>query len=303
MKSMENSKNNLVISYTYNKQNKQINFPVSYGDISINKDLSITQNKLLKDKNGISRIHSFTSGDSGNTFDLTILTQTIDKIKELDYLYTHLTPFTIVFPPSIILKTLSNGTKWIITDLKKKQENEEFITIDLTFHTYNPSKSPTKLTNNKTTLSQKFKNQCGKTYQTKIKYKQSNDCIEIMNTILCECGYNCYAIKLDAKGKPQKDSKGKVIYEKKNGKKIPIKRWNKRVSKALNKFKKDYNGYVAIGNDKKKTIKKAYEKSLLTKPMFNALVNYQSMINAKKAPKKAQFKAAVKQAKKNGLKK
>ena len=297
---MENSKNNLVISYTYNKQNKQINFPVSYGDISINKDLSITQNKLLKDKNGISRIHSFTSGDSGNTFELTILTQTPIKIEELDYLYTHLTPFTIVFPPSIILKTLSNGTKWIITDLKKKQENEEFIRIDLTFHTYNPSKSPTKLSNKKTTLSNKFKNQCGKNYQTKIKYRQSNDCIELMNTILCECGYNCYAIKLDKKGKPKKDSKGHVIYEKKNGKRIPSKTWNKRVSKALNKFKKDYNGFVAVGNDKKKTIKKAYEKSILTKPMFNALVDYQSLKNAIKAQTNKNFKAAVKQAKKAG---
>lgn len=282
MKSMENGENNIVLSYTYNKQNKQISFPVSYGDISINKDFSISQNKLLRDKQGVSRIHSFSNGDSGNTFGLTILTQTVDKIKELDYLYTHLTPFTIVFPPSIILKTLSTSTKWIITDLNKKQENEEFITIDLTFHTYNPSKSPSKLSNKKTTLSNKFKKQCTNTYKTKLKKKQTNDCIELMNTILCECGYNCYAVKRDKKGKVKKDNKGHAIYEKVNGKRVPSKTWGKLTTNALKKFKKDYNGYVASGNNKKKPIKKVGEKGVMTKQMFNALVDYASLKNAKK---------------------
>ena len=286
MKTMQNKENNLVISYTYKKKNKQLDFPVMYGDININKDLSITQNKLLKDKKGASRIHSFTSGNSGNTFELTILTQTVSKIKGLDYLYTNLTPFTIVFPPSIILKTLSGSTKWIITDLKKKQDNTEFITIDLTFHTYNPPKSPKKLSNSKTALSNKFKKQCTRTYKSKLKKGETNDCIQLMNKILNKCGNKCYVLKKDENGKPKKDKKGNYIYEKKNGNKIVSKTWGKRTTKALRKFKEDYNKYVAKGKKKKNKITHVSNKKVITKPMFNALIDYQTLNNAKKGKKK-----------------
>ena len=159
--SIDNTQN-LIISYTINKTNKQLSFPVSYNNIDINNDVDVKSNKMLKDSKGNATIDNFSTGDAGSTFDFTILTDNVDDIKALNTLYLNVTPFTIVLPASILLKTISNNTRWIIEDKDQSQDNRDYVVIKLKLHTYNPPKKITLLDTSLATLGNKFNKNCVK---------------------------------------------------------------------------------------------------------------------------------------------
>ena len=297
-------KQNLIISYTEDKKNKQLSFPVSYNNIDINNDSDVKGNKMLKDAKGNATIDNFSTGDAGSTFDLTILTDNVSDIKALNKLYLNVTPFTIVLPPSILLKTLSNKTKWIIEKKDQSQDNKDYVVIKLTFHTYNPPKKITLLDTSLATLGSKFNKKCIKKnvdLNSKKARKKESDCNYLVNKIMDTCGYNvkvCPKYK-KKKGKVVKDNKGKKVCAKK--KTIP-KKFTKNTKKALIKFKKEWNKYKLKPKLKKTGKNKKGKKvhnSYIDEDTKKALVHYNKLITAKKKQSKKDKKVSKKDKDKN----
>lgn len=247
----------IVFSYTVNKENKQLTFPVLYSNIDINKDLEVKTTRLLQDNTGAAHISTVGTGDAGDTFDFSILTTNTDDIKALDNLYKDMVNFSVVFPPSIIMKTLDSKVKWFITKLDKKQDNKEYVRVDLSLHTYNPPKTPVLLNTNLTSLGNKFNNNCVKK-NTSIKYKDKSACVKTMKQILAKCGYD--------------------VYDYKNGKKTNniSNQFGKRTAKAVRKFKNQW-GYYNL--TPKISSRKNYKVDKQTK---QALVYYNKLLQAKK---------------------
>lgn len=297
-------KYNLVIHYTSNKVSKKLRFPV-LTNIKSDDDIEIKLEKMLKNKKGISAVYNYSTGDGGNSIDIDIVSHSPASIKALDVLYSNMTPFTIVFNPSIVLKTIPTNKKWIITDKSIKQEETDYVIISIKLHTYNPPKKPTLNTSklvNRTTAAYKFSHQCKKKYKylfyayaKKYPKKVDKPCTKILKQILYKCGFNVKdKVKVKQKGKKKK---------KKKAKKVITDKYTKKTSIAVKFFKKEWNTFKLSPKIPKNKNTKKYD-DRIDKKTYKALCNYNKLVKARKAqPKTArtitkQYNEAIKKKKK-----
>lgn len=270
-------------------------------------DIEIKLEKMLKDKKGNSAVYNYSTGDGGNSIDIDIVSHSSNNIKTLDAIYTMMIPFTIVFNPSLVLKTLPTSKKWIITDKSTKQETTDYVIISIKLHTYNPPKKPTLNTSklvNRTTVAYKFSHQCKKKYKKlyyayakKYPKKVDKPCTKLLKTILYKCGFNVKdAVKQKKKSKGKKKKKTKT-------KKVITEKYTKKTSTAVKFFKKEWNTFnLSPKIPKNKTTKKYDDR--IDKKTYKALCNYNELVKARKAqPKVAkkitrQYNQAIKKKKK-----
>lgn len=302
--------NNLVIHYTENETSKTLRFPVLTDSIDMDDDIDIKMEKMLKDKKGVSAVYNYSTGDGGNSIDIDIISHSSEFINELDKLYSDITPFTIVFNPSLVLKTIPTSKKWIITDKSTKQDNFDYVVIGIKLHTYNPPKKPTLNTSklvDRTTLAYKFADQCKKKYKNlnyafakKHPKKVDKPCTNILKQILQACGFD---VKDKVKVKDKKKDKKKKKKKKKKTKKVITDKYTKKTSIAVKYFKKEWNTFKLSPTLPKDKKSKKYT-DIIDKKTYKALCNYNKLVTARKGhPKKAkkitkQYKKAVKKASK-----
>jgi hypothetical protein len=260
--------------YLRNEANTEISFPVKRENITTERNFKINEQEMYSNDSKHHSTNFYHNGDNGLSFSATaVLTSTQTSLMEvLDNWYTSMTPFTIVFDKQLGLKLPLVSKKWIITKLSLKQEMDTVTEWNITFKTYNPPKQITAIKNNllnRTTKSYKWQSQCKKTYK-KLTYKQmkkkkGNDCAKLLNTILIELGYMKKATKTNKK--------------KKKTKYIPDK-CTKSTSKAVKKFKKQWNQYKLTPKIKKN--KKGKYTDAIDKTTYECIGNYAKLKNAKK---------------------
>lgn len=270
--------------YLRNSSNTEISFQIKRSNINTERNIKINEQEMYSNNSKHHTSNFYHNGSNGLTFTVSAIFLSTDttKMNVIDAWYRDLTPFTIVFDKNITLKLPKVSNKWVITKITGKQEADNFTEWDITFKTYNPPAKIAKVKNklvNRTTKSYKWKHKCKKTYK-KLTYKQmkkkkGNDCAKILNGILIDLGYMKKSSKKVKTGK--KDKKGKPIYKKK--KYIPDK-CTKKTSKAVKKFKKEWNHYKLKPACKKN--KKGKYTDKIDKTAFKNIGNYKELKNAKK---------------------
>lgn len=275
--------NNLTISYTENKQNKQLNFRIKREGLQLNHDLTVKTSPMLKDNKGNRTTQIINQGNAGHEFSITFYIYhvdtkgTIDKtqikndIKAIVGLYKESTPVKLVIPPSLVFKTFNKSEQYVILDKTFTEDVTGIVECELQFHTYNPPKTVKLLDTKTDVLAVNFK-KC-KSKIKKMKYNKKtpvkSECILNMKKILASCGYDVYERKkmTDKEKKACKKKNKKKDWKKKctsNKTKKISNVYDKRTVKALLKFKKDWNKYVYADkngvNKKNKKGKNPYKK-------------------------------------------
>ena len=279
---MSSKKTGLI--YLRNNSNTEISFQVKRENITTERNFKINEQEMYSNNTAHHPINYYHNGDAGLSFScVAVFSNSQTKLmKVVDNWYTHMTPFTIVFGKSLNLKLPLVSKKWIITKLTLKQEYDTVTEWDITFKTYNPPKKIKKVNNNlpnRNSKSYKWQHKCKKTYK-KLTYKQmkkkkGNDCAKLLNSILIELGFmSKYKKKVKTN---KKDKNGKPIY--KTTKYIPTK-CTKKTSKAVKKFKKEWNKYKLKPAFKKN--KKGKYTDKMDKTAFKNIGNYKKLKNAKK---------------------
>lgn len=266
--------------YLRDKNNTEISFSIKRENITTERNFKINEQEMYSNNSTHHTTNFYHNGSDGLSFKVTalFLKSEQDKITLLDAWYREIHSFSLVFDKSINLKLPLVSKKWIITKISASQEMDNLTEWDITFRTYNPPKTIEKVQNelvNRTSKSYKWKTKCKKTYKNltykKMKKKKGNDCAKLLNSILIEMGYMKKATKKVKTGK--KDKKGKIIYKKQ--KYIPNK-CTKSTSKAVKKFKKEWNKY------KLKPAFKKLTSDELGKTGFENISNYKKLKSAKK---------------------
>ena len=273
--------------------NTEIFFPIVRNKITTERNFKISEQEMYSNNSKHHPVNFYHNGDAGLSFTVTaVFTKSQPNLmKMVDTWYTSMTPFTIVFGKHLNMKLPLVSKKWIMTKISAKQEYDDVTEWEITFKTYNPPKKIKKVKNelvNRTTISYKWSHKCKKSIK-KLNYKQQkkrnfkkSDCVKLLNSIMIELGYMS-KIKVKVKtGK--KDKKGKPKYKKVkavpnywvHGKKAKT----TTTSKAIKKFKKDWNKYKLKPAFKKN--KKGQYSDVIGKTTFKNIANYKKLKQKKK---------------------